>query len=137
MREWFTLVVGVLGILSAVYATRTSRQATSVSREANQIKWLQEAKDDAREAKKEADEVKDDLETTRRELSATNRELRKTQDEAVDLRDDLDAVAKWVAKVVMWAHDAELPDPELRRLINGGPPQLRHRMPQFPIEPPQ
>jgi type II secretory pathway predicted ATPase ExeA len=118
MRDWGPLLVAICALLGAVYAGRVSTRATRVNQEANQIKWLSDARSEAVSIRKDLDAATD-------ELAETKRETKQTKAEAVELRDLIEELTRWVMRVVDWAHDETVDGPELRRLINGGPPSMR------------
>jgi hypothetical protein len=121
MRDYIPLVVAICALAAGVYGARASMRATRVNQEVNQIKWLQEARIDATAAKKEAAEALEDAASAKRDLANTKRE-------SVELRDLLEEVTRWVWRVVHFAHDESIDGPELRRLINGGPPSMRGKV---------
>jgi len=125
MRDWVPLVVGVLGLLGALYAARVARSATAVNAEANQIKWLQEAKGEAAQARADAVQLRRDFEQMSETAANTRRDLSQTRREVIEQRDLIEELTRWTLRVVDWAHDPETTWPELRRLINGGPPSMR------------
>jgi hypothetical protein len=125
IKDYGTLIIGLLGILAGVYATRVSRQATRVTRETNQIKWLQEAKDDAAKAKRDAHEASDEAERIKEDLAETRRDLALTKIDLIEQRDLNEELTRWCLRAVTWAADPLIDREEIRRLINGGPPSLR------------
>lgn len=118
MRELMPLVIALAALFGAFLAYRASTRATAVNQEANQIKWLEQAKNEAAAAKREAD-------SARQEATETKRELAQTKYKAVEFGDLLEEYTRWILRVIGWARDEALPEQELRRLINGGPPSLR------------
>jgi hypothetical protein len=118
MRDWGPLVVAVCAMVGALYAARASTRATRTNQEGNQIKWLADARDETARIRKDLDEATD-------ELATTKRETKQTKAEAAELRDLIEELTRWVMRVVDWAHDETVDGPELRRMINGGPPSMR------------
>jgi hypothetical protein len=118
MRDYLPLAVAVCALIAGVYGARASTRATRVNQEANQIKWIQEARQDSIAAKKDAAEATDAAADIKRELAQNKRET-------IELRDLTEELTRWILRVVNWAHDETMDGPELKRLINGGPPSLR------------
>lgn len=120
MRDWVPLAVACCALIGAVYGAVASGRATKVNQEANQIKWLQDARVESAAAKREADAATDVAASARRELNQTRRET-------AEVRDLVEELTRWILRVVDWSHDTTVDGPELRRLINGGPPSLREK----------
>lgn len=120
MRDWVPLVVAICALLAGGYGAQASMRATKVNQEANQIKWLQEARTESAAAKKDADAATDAAASARRELN-------QTKIETAEVRDLVEELTRWILRVVDWSHDTTVDGPELRRLINGGPPSLREK----------
>lgn len=118
MRDWVPLVVAFCALFAGSIAAIASMRATRVNQETNQIKWIQEARDQATAVRKDLDETTQDLAQTKRDLGQTKREV-------IEQRDLVEELTRWIIRVVGWAHDATVDGTELRRLINGGPPSMR------------
>lgn len=118
MREWLPLVIAVCALITGGIAAIASTRATRVNQESNQVKWLQEARDQAASVRKDFTEMSEDFADTRRELGQTKRDV-------IEQRDLVEEMTRWIIRVVDWSHDATVDGPELRRLINGGPPSMR------------
>jgi uncharacterized coiled-coil DUF342 family protein len=127
IKDWASLLVGILGVFAGIYATRASRAATQANREANQIKWLQEARAEADATKKELREVRDEADEARGELSDARRDLAAAKRNLTDATDVIEELSRWALKCITWAADPGIDREELRRLINGGPAYLRQQ----------
>lgn len=128
MRDWIPLAVALVALFSGVYGARASLRATRTNTETNQIKWLQDARADAATAKREAEAAKREADTALTEAHDARRDLTAMRREMEEQRDLTEEMTRWIIRVVDWARDDELPTHELRRLINGGPPSLRHQI---------
>lgn len=120
MTQWAPTLAAVLAFSAALFAARASTRATRVNEDVNRLKWVQEAKSEATAAKAEREAAAEQVVEIRRELTLAKRE-------AIELRDTTEELTRWIYRVVDWAADPTVADPELRRLINGGPASLRTR----------
>jgi hypothetical protein len=118
VRDWVPLVVAMCALAAGLFGGFASMRATRVNAEANQIKWLEEARTQAASVRK-------DLDATSADLVSTNRNLAQANGRIAELGDLVEEMTRWTLRVVDWAHDDNVDGPELRRLINGGPPSMR------------
>lgn len=121
MRDWIPVVVALCALAAGLANYRGTLKVSRSNEEGNQLKWLQEAKNDAAAAKKEADEAADEAAEVKRELAHVRRK-------AAEMEDLMEEVVRWVLRVVAWKDDPTMTMEELRVLIDHGPPSLRDRV---------
>jgi chromosome segregation ATPase len=122
------IISAVIASVGFVFTSRSANRATdrnsdvALSTEARA--WVTQAQTDAREAKTEAAQAeKQSSEAVRRanhaedQASQAERKLR-------DVTSTVDALIRWIERVVRSANDADVSEARLREIINGGPPEM-------------
>jgi hypothetical protein len=125
MRDWVPLLVAGCALVAALVNMRGTLRQAGASQESNQIKWLQEAKDDAHKAKAEADRAKTEADEVHEESALIRRQLNQTRREVAELRDLVEELTGWALRVIAAKSDPNITLPELRQVIDHGPPSIR------------
>lgn len=125
MRDWVPLLVAGCALLAAMVNMRGTLRQSSASQEANQIKWLQEAKDDAARARAEAVRAKTEADECMETCAQNRRLLSQTRVEVSELKDLVEEITRWTIRVVTAKEDPKVTTGELKQIIDHGPPSLR------------
>lgn len=125
MRDWVPIVVAACALAAALSNYRGTIRVSRANEAGNQLKWLQEARDDAAKARTEADRAKTEADETRDESAQTRREIMQTRRELIELRDLVDELTRWTLRVVAAKNDPDITLDDLRHIIDNGPPSLR------------
>lgn len=133
---FFTGLISVAASLASAYAVyRASANATKTSDKAQQsdaqLKWTQQAMAEASSAKVDAEEAKSAAKAAESAARIAIRQSGEATERAIAAEERLANVEslsrslmRWIEEMVSAAHDDNIPDSEVRRLINGGPADL-------------
>lgn len=133
---FFTGLISVAATLLSAYAVyRASSNATKVNEKNQtseaQLKWTQQAMSEATSAKSDAEEAKSAAKAAEAAARIAIRQSGEATERAIAAEERLSNVEslsrslmRWIEEIVSAAHDDNIPDSEVRRLINGGPADL-------------
>lgn len=111
----------IVAVIAGAWAWKNSGRATMSG---EQRAWLQEAMKETRQARQDLTAAEE-----------STRKAAKAADEATNLADAatrrlnevivlLEGMVRWTDRVVTAGQDPTVPDAEVRRIVNGGPPGL-------------